>query len=65
MDYALCHAIHHRSNARQMVLTFYDINWQYNKNLRRWLQDNQFISLPDGILIQPGIGPCTTGNHFQ
>ena len=56
MDYALCHAIHHRSDEQQMVLTFYDINCQYNKNLRWRLQENWFISLPDGILIQLGIG---------
>ena len=63
MDYALCHAIQHRSHPQQKVLTFYDINCQYSKNLRRRCRESRFISLPDGILIQPGIGLWHVHGH--
>jgi len=56
MDYALVHAMQHGMDPQQKVITFYDINCQYNKNLKRWLEANNFISLPRGLWIQPSIG---------
>ena len=56
MDYALVHAVRHGMNPRQHVITFYDINCQYSKNLACRLKGNNFVSLPDGLQIQPGIG---------
>ena len=63
MDYALVHAIWHGMDPRQHVITFYDINCQYNKNLAHQLKGNNFVSLPDGLQIQPGIGLWHVHGH--
>ncbi|KIM63572.1 hypothetical protein SCLCIDRAFT_116995 [Scleroderma citrinum Foug A] len=63
MDYALVHAVQHGMNLRQHVITFYDINCQYSKNLARRLKGNNFVSLPDGLQIQPGISLWHVHGH--
>lgn len=63
MDYALVHAVRHAMDPQQQVITFYDINCQYSKNLARRLQANNFISLPEGLQIRPGIGLWHVHGH--
>ena len=63
MDYALVHAIWHGMDPQQHVITFYDINCQYNKNLAHQLKGNNFVSLPDSLQIQPGIGLWHVHGH--
>ncbi|KAI6143082.1 hypothetical protein BKA82DRAFT_4017826 [Pisolithus tinctorius] len=63
MDYALVHAMHHGLDPRQPVITFYDINCQYSKNLARWLEENRYLSLPSGLQIQPSIGLWHVHGH--
>ena len=63
MDYALVHAVRHGTDPRQPVITFYDINCQYSKHMTRRLKANNFISLPDGLQIQPSIGLWHVHGH--
>ena len=63
MDYALVHAIWHGMDLQQHVITFYDINRQYSKNLAHWLKGNNFVSLPDSLQIQPSIGLWHVHGH--
>jgi len=63
MDYALVHAVQHGMDLQQKVITFYDINCQYSKNLKQWLEANNFISLPCGLWIQPSIGLWHVHGH--
>ena len=63
MDYSLVHAVHHQMDHRQQVIHFYDINCQYSKNLYQQIRENQFVSLPPGLKIQPGIGIWHVHGH--
>ena len=63
MDYALVQAVWHASSPKQKVVTFYDINCQYSQNLVCWIWSNNFISLPDGLQILPGIGIWHVHGH--
>jgi len=63
MDYALVHAVRHALNPDQQVITFYDINCQYSRNLAWRIQSNKFITLPDGLCILPGIGIWHVHGH--
>ena len=63
MDHALAYAVHHGMGYGQQVINFYDINCQYSKNLHRHIAENQFISLPLGLKIQPGIGIWHVHGH--
>ncbi|KAI5993816.1 hypothetical protein F5J12DRAFT_785937 [Pisolithus orientalis] len=63
MDYALVHAVHHGLDPWQPVITFYDINCQYSKNLACWLEENRYLSLPSGLQIQPSIGLWHVHGH--
>ncbi|KIN97109.1 hypothetical protein M404DRAFT_161382 [Pisolithus tinctorius Marx 270] len=63
MDYALVNAMHHELDPRQPVITFYDINCQYSKNLACWLEENRYLSLPSGLRIQPSIGLWHVHGH--
>ena len=63
MDYALAHAVQHHMGHEQQVINFYDINCQYSKNLYPQINRNQFISLPPGLKIQPGIGIWHVHGH--
>ncbi|KAI6154969.1 hypothetical protein BKA82DRAFT_4010664 [Pisolithus tinctorius] len=63
MDYALVNAMHHELDPWQPVITFYDINCQYSKNLARQLEENRYLSLPSGLRIQPSIGLWHVHGH--
>ncbi|KAI6139481.1 hypothetical protein BKA82DRAFT_4017299 [Pisolithus tinctorius] len=63
MDYALVHAMHHGLDPQQLVITFYDINCQYSKNLAHWLEENRYLSLPSRLQIQPSIGLWHVHGH--
>ena len=63
MDYALVHAVQHGTDPRQPVITFYDINCQYSKHMTQRLKANNFISLPDGLQIQPDISLWHVHGH--
>ncbi|KIO08023.1 hypothetical protein M404DRAFT_135296, partial [Pisolithus tinctorius Marx 270] len=63
MDYALVHAMHHGLDPQQLVITFYDINCLYSKNLACWLEENRYLSLPSGLQIQPSIGLWHVHGH--
>ncbi|KAI5987916.1 hypothetical protein F5J12DRAFT_728321 [Pisolithus orientalis] len=63
MDYALVHAMHHGLDPWQPVITFYDINCQYSKNLAHQLEENRYLSLPFGLQIQPNIGLWHVHGH--
>ena len=63
MDYALAHAVQYGMDPQQRVITFYNINFQYSKNLKRQLKANNFISLPPGLYIQPSIGLWHVHGH--
>ncbi|KAI5988638.1 hypothetical protein F5J12DRAFT_907686 [Pisolithus orientalis] len=63
MDYALVHAMHHGLDPMQLVITFYDINCQYSKNLACWLEENRYLSLPSRLQIQPSIGLWHVHGH--
>ena len=63
MDYVLVHAVQHGIQPQQRVVTFYDINCQYSKNLICWLEANNFISLPCRLSIQPSIGLWHVHGH--
>ncbi|KAI6140527.1 hypothetical protein BKA82DRAFT_4363373 [Pisolithus tinctorius] len=63
MDYALVHAMHHGLDPRQLVITFYDINCQYSKNLACRLEENRYLSLPSRLQIQPSIGLWHVHGH--
>jgi len=61
--YSLAHAVQHGMDLQQKVITFYDINCQYSKNIKWQLEANNFISLPRGIWIQPSIGLWHVHGH--
>ena len=63
MDYALVHAVRHGTDPWQPVIIFYDINCQYSKHMTQRLKANNFISLPDGLQIQPGISLWHVHGH--
>ncbi|KAH7881928.1 hypothetical protein F5I97DRAFT_1817939, partial [Phlebopus sp. FC_14] len=43
IDYALVNALQHNMNGVQWVLTFYDINCQYMKNLYKRIRDSTYL----------------------
>ncbi|KIK72783.1 hypothetical protein PAXRUDRAFT_21586 [Paxillus rubicundulus Ve08.2h10] len=55
MDYALSHALSYNMTRVHQVLSFYDINCQYMKNLRKQLTGNAFINIPAELPIVPSI----------
>ncbi|KAG1882030.1 hypothetical protein C8R48DRAFT_767001 [Suillus tomentosus] len=63
MDYALCHALSHNTDGLSRALTFYDVNCQYNKYLRRRVNDSSHLSIPAGMEIVPGIGLWHVHGH--
>jgi hypothetical protein len=56
MDYALCEALKYNMKGINRVLTFYDINCQYNKHFREWVNRNMYLEVDEQICIIPGIG---------
>ena len=65
MDYALAHALQYNMDRIQRVVTFYDVNCQYNKKLRRRMKNNAYISLPSEVEIVPAIGAWHIHGHRQ
>lgn len=65
MDYALSHALHHNMASIQWVVTFYDVNYQYMKNLHNWLSENAYISLPPQFELVPAISAWHIHGHQQ
>jgi hypothetical protein len=56
MDYALCEALKYNMKGINRVLTFYDINCQYNKHFRERVDRNMYLEVDEQICIIPGIG---------
>ena len=63
MDYSLIHAIKHNSQGIGKVLTFYDVNCQYMKNLRRRVQSSPYLDIPEDVRLIPGIGIWHVHGH--
>lgn len=63
MDYALCNALGHNTDGLSRALTFYDVNCQYNKYLRRRVADSLHLTIPSGMEIVPGIGLWHVHGH--
>ncbi|KIN96389.1 hypothetical protein M404DRAFT_163080 [Pisolithus tinctorius Marx 270] len=55
--------MHHGLDPWKSVITFYDINCQYSKNLACWLEENRYLSLPSGLQTQPSIGLWHVHGH--
>ncbi|KAG2103721.1 uncharacterized protein F5147DRAFT_654633 [Suillus discolor] len=56
MDYALCEALKVNAEGIRRVLTFYDVNCQYHKNLKECITNSPFLEIPMELDIVPGIG---------
>ena len=56
MDYALVHALQHKMAGIPWVLTFYDINCQYMKNLQQRMAGSQYLVLSPQPTLVPSIG---------
>ena len=56
MDYALSYAANYHTAGLNQIITFYDINCQYNKYLQARMDKSQYLSLPWTLKIIPGIG---------
>ncbi|KAI6147871.1 hypothetical protein BKA82DRAFT_4014997 [Pisolithus tinctorius] len=52
-----------RLDPQQPVITFYDINCQYSKNLACQLEENRYLSLLSRLQIQPSIGLWNVHGH--
>ncbi|KAG1766482.1 hypothetical protein EV702DRAFT_1050657 [Suillus placidus] len=63
MDYALCNALHHNTDGLAWALTFYNVNCQYSKHLRRWVDESFHLTIPSGMDIIPGIGLWPVHGH--
>ncbi|KIK72103.1 hypothetical protein PAXRUDRAFT_22396 [Paxillus rubicundulus Ve08.2h10] len=63
MDYALSHALSYNMTRVHRVLSFYDINCQYMKNLWKRLTGNVFINIPAELPIVPSIGIWHVHGH--
>ena len=68
MDYALVHAVQHGMDPQQHVITFYDINCQYNKNLATGLKETiLYLSLTvykSSLALASGMYMVTRLNAF-
>ena len=65
MDYAIVHAIK-RDPRLLLILLLYDIACQFFVNFRvRLLQHPQFLSLPENIIIKPGVGLFHVHGHIK
>ncbi|KIK75478.1 hypothetical protein PAXRUDRAFT_18971 [Paxillus rubicundulus Ve08.2h10] len=63
MDYALAHALSYNMTRVHQVLSFYNINCQYMKNLRKRLTSNAFINIPAELPIMSSIGIWHVHGH--
>lgn len=64
MDYSLSQALQTMNlNGLQNVLLLYDIMCQYFKNLGTRFAENDYLELPEGIKLVPGIGLFHVHGH--
>ncbi|KAG2105437.1 uncharacterized protein F5147DRAFT_551289, partial [Suillus discolor] len=63
MDYALCEASRHNMEGITRAVTFYDINCQYNKHFRVWVDRGRFLEMAPQLTIIPGIGLWHVHGH--
>ncbi|KAG2343159.1 hypothetical protein BDR05DRAFT_858704, partial [Suillus weaverae] len=63
MDYALCNALGHNTDGLAQALTFYDVNCQYSKHLRWWVDESLHLTIPSGMDIILGIGLWHIHSH--
>ncbi|KAG0692326.1 hypothetical protein DFH29DRAFT_882655 [Suillus ampliporus] len=63
MDYVLYNALSHNTDGLHQVLTFYDVNCQYNKHLWQRVDESLHLSIPPGMDIIPGIGLWHVHGH--
>ncbi|KAH7888977.1 hypothetical protein F5I97DRAFT_1786441, partial [Phlebopus sp. FC_14] len=55
IGYALVNTLQHNMNGIQRVLTFYDINCQYMKNLHKQIRDSTYLELNSQLSLIPSI----------
>ncbi|KAG2112328.1 uncharacterized protein F5147DRAFT_650963 [Suillus discolor] len=65
MDYALCQALNYNTAGITRALTFYDVDCQYNKNLRSRVAQSPYLEMPVDINITPGIGLWHVHGHQE
>ncbi|KAG1854885.1 hypothetical protein F4604DRAFT_1685896 [Suillus subluteus] len=63
MDYALCEAARHNMEGISRAVTFYDINCQYNKYFRTWVDASRFLEMMQDLTIIPRIGLWHVHGH--
>ena len=63
MDFSLANALTYNMGNISRVINFYDINCSYMKRLRARVDSNQFIGIPEGFEIIPGIGIWHVHGH--
>ncbi|KAG1884625.1 hypothetical protein F4604DRAFT_1919073 [Suillus subluteus] len=63
MDYALCKAARHNMEGIARAITFYDINCQYNKHFRAWVDASWFLEMTQDLTIIPRIGLWHVHGH--
>ncbi|KAI5993014.1 hypothetical protein EDD15DRAFT_2367807 [Pisolithus albus] len=65
MDYSLSNALSHNMMGIANVLCFYDINCSYMKNLRKRVDNSDFLHIPSSLRIIPGIGIWHVHGHKE
>ncbi|KAH7889148.1 hypothetical protein F5I97DRAFT_1788563, partial [Phlebopus sp. FC_14] len=63
IDYALVNALQYNMNGIQWVLTFYDINCQYMKNLHKQIRDSTYLKLNSQLSFISSIGIWHVHGH--
>ncbi|KAG1868423.1 hypothetical protein F4604DRAFT_1927293 [Suillus subluteus] len=63
MDYTLCNALSYNTDGLCQAFMFYDVNCQYNKHLRRRVDESLHLTIPSGMEIIPGIGLWHVHGH--
>lgn len=63
MDYALCQALKHNADGIQRLLTFYDVNCQYHKNLKDRIAESFYLDIQQDLHIISGIGLWHVHGH--
>jgi hypothetical protein len=63
MNYALCEAALHSMEGITRAVTFYDINYQYNKHFQVQVDRSQFLDMVPELTIIPGIGLWHVHGH--
>ncbi|KAG2049425.1 hypothetical protein BDR06DRAFT_975188 [Suillus hirtellus] len=63
MDYMLCNALGYNTEGLETALTFYDVNYQYNKYLLHQVKESPYLAIPFGMEIILGIGLWYVHGH--